>query len=86
MNTTVRKIGNSEGVILPKELLERLNIRSEFKGGLRVTDRATVEVVEMVLAGSVNKEIVAAINAQGIMLLSHMLQPHWAPRHLPGYL
>jgi acetylglutamate kinase len=46
-------------------LLERLNIRSEFKGGLRVTDQATVEVVEMVLAGSVNKEIVAAINAQG---------------------
>jgi acetylglutamate kinase len=46
-------------------LLERLNIRSEFKGGLRVTDRATVEVVEMVLAGSVNKEIVTAINAQG---------------------
>jgi acetylglutamate kinase len=48
-------------------LLERLNIRSKFKGGLRVTDRATVEVVEMVLAGSVNKEIVAAINAQGGM-------------------
>jgi acetylglutamate kinase len=46
-------------------LLERLNIRSEFKGGLRVTDRETVEVVEMVLAGSVNKEIVGAINAQG---------------------
>jgi acetylglutamate kinase len=46
-------------------LLERLNIRSEFKGGLRVTDRATVEVVEMVLAGSVNKEIVTAINNQG---------------------
>jgi acetylglutamate kinase len=46
-------------------LLDRLNIRSEFKGGLRVTDRETVEVVEMVLAGSVNKEIVTAINAQG---------------------
>jgi acetylglutamate kinase len=46
-------------------LLERLNIRSEFKGGLRVTDQATVEVVEMVLAGSVNKEIVTAINGQG---------------------
>ena len=46
-------------------LLERLNIRSEFKGGLRVTDRETVEVVEMVLAGSINKEIVAAIHAQG---------------------
>ena len=46
-------------------LLERLNIRSEFKGGLRVTDRETIQVVEMVLAGSVNKEIVTAINAQG---------------------
>jgi acetylglutamate kinase len=46
-------------------LLERLNIRSEFKGGLRVTDRATVDVVEMVLAGSINKEIVTAINSQG---------------------
>ena len=46
-------------------LLERLNIKSEFKGGLRVTDRETVEVVEMVLAGSVNKEIVTAINTQG---------------------
>jgi acetylglutamate kinase len=47
------------------KLLERLNIRSEFKGGLRVTDRETVDVVEMVLAGSVNKEIVSAINDQG---------------------
>ncbi|MGB2933329.1 MAG: acetylglutamate kinase [Methyloceanibacter sp.] len=46
-------------------LLDRLNIRSEFQGGLRVTDRETVDVVEMVLAGSVNKEIVSAINAQG---------------------
>ena len=46
-------------------LLERLNIKSEFKGGLRVTDRETIEVVEMVLAGSVNKEIVTAINSQG---------------------
>jgi acetylglutamate kinase len=47
------------------KLLERLNINSEFKGGLRVTDRETVDVVEMVLAGSVNKEIVSAINDQG---------------------
>ena len=46
-------------------LLDRLNIRSEFKSGLRVTDRETVEVVEMVRAGSVNKEIVTAINGQG---------------------
>jgi acetylglutamate kinase len=46
-------------------LLDRLKIKSEFKGGLRVTDRETVDVVEMVLAGSVNKEIVSAINDQG---------------------
>ncbi len=47
------------------EMLQRLGIKSEFRGGLRVTDKATVEVVEMVLAGSINKEIVMAINAEG---------------------
>ncbi len=47
------------------EMLERLNIESEFKDGLRVTDAQTVEVVEMVLAGSINKQIVASINAEG---------------------
>ena len=46
-------------------LLERLSIKTEFKDGFRVTDRETVDVVEMVLAGSVNKEIVSAINDQG---------------------
>ncbi|WP_319533308.1 acetylglutamate kinase [uncultured Cohaesibacter sp.] len=48
-----------------KEMLERLGIQSEFKGGLRVTDARTVEVVEMVLAGSINKQIVRNINAEG---------------------
>jgi len=47
------------------EMLERLQIRSEFVGGKRVTDAATVEIVEMVLSGRVNKRIVQAINAQG---------------------
>jgi acetylglutamate kinase len=47
------------------QMLARLGIKSEFKGGLRVTDRETVEIVEMVLAGSINKEIVALINAEG---------------------
>jgi acetylglutamate kinase len=47
------------------EMLDKLDIRSEFKAGLRVTDKRTVEVVEMVLAGSINKEIVMAINAAG---------------------
>lgn len=48
-----------------KSMLDKMGIESEFKGGLRVTDRATVEVVEMVLAGSLNKGIVADFNAQG---------------------
>lgn len=47
------------------KMLDRLGIQSEFKAGLRVTDQATVEVVEMILAGSINKNIVASINAEG---------------------
>lgn len=46
-------------------MLKRLDIRSDFIGGKRVTDKDTVEVVEMVLSGLVNKRIVQAINAQG---------------------
>ena len=46
-------------------LLDRLNISSHFVDGLRVTDKATMEVVEMVLGGKVNKEIVAGLNANG---------------------
>ncbi len=47
------------------ELLERLNIQSRFVNGMRVTDSETMDVVEMVLGGQVNKEIVSLINAQG---------------------
>lgn len=47
------------------ELLGKLGITSEFVNGKRVTDAATVEVVEMVLSGQVGKRIVQAINAQG---------------------
>src|SRR4029079_15327611 len=47
------------------QMLARLGIKSEVKGGLRVTDRETVEIVEMVLAGSINKELVSLINAEG---------------------
>ncbi|HVC54841.1 MAG TPA: acetylglutamate kinase [Stellaceae bacterium] len=46
-------------------LLQRLGIESTFVNGLRVTDRETMEVVEMVLAGTVNKQLVAAINHAG---------------------
>lgn len=46
-------------------MLDKLQITSEFKNGKRVTDAATMEVVEMVLAGLVNKRIVQAINRQG---------------------
>ncbi len=46
-------------------MLERLKIQSSFIDGLRVTDSATVEIVEMVLSGSINKQIVSAINRAG---------------------
>ncbi|MFZ4808579.1 MAG: acetylglutamate kinase [Hyphomicrobiaceae bacterium] len=46
-------------------MLKKLEIKSEFVQGLRVTDKPTVEVVEMVLAGAINKDIVTAINRQG---------------------
>ncbi len=46
-------------------MLDKMGIESRFEGGLRVTDQRTVEIVEMVLAGSINKEIVALINAEG---------------------
>jgi acetylglutamate kinase len=46
-------------------MLERLNIKSSFADGLRITDAATVEVVEMVLAGSINKQVVLAIHQAG---------------------
>ncbi len=46
-------------------MLDRLKVKSEFIDGLRVTDAATVEIVEMVLSGSINKSIVAAINRAG---------------------
>ena len=46
-------------------MLDRLKIHSEFVDGLRVTDQAAVEIVEMVLSGSINKQIVTAINQMG---------------------
>ena len=46
-------------------LLDRIGKKSEFVDGLRVTDRETMDVVEMVLGGLVNKEIVSSINSQG---------------------
>ena len=46
-------------------MLKRLQLKSEFVNGLRVTDKPTVEVVEMVLAGLINKDIVTAINRVG---------------------
>jgi acetylglutamate kinase len=47
------------------DMLKRLGIKSEFAAGLRITDKPTMEVVEMVLAGAINKEIVGYINAAG---------------------
>ena len=46
-------------------MLKRAGVQSQFAGGLRITDAATLEIVEMVLAGSINKQIVGYINAAG---------------------
>lgn len=46
-------------------MLDRLEIKSSFADGLRITDRQTVEVVEMVLAGSINKNVVSALHQAG---------------------
>ncbi|WP_375382751.1 acetylglutamate kinase [uncultured Sphingomonas sp.] len=46
-------------------MLKRLGVESTFVGGLRVTDKETAEIAEMVLAGSINKEIVAWIGQAG---------------------
>ncbi len=46
-------------------MLAKLGIKSEFQAGLRVTDQATIDIVEMVLAGSINKQIVSYISAEG---------------------
>ena len=47
------------------DMLKRLKIESSFVNGLRVTDAATISVVEMVLAGAINKSLVAAVNMAG---------------------
>jgi acetylglutamate kinase len=51
------------------QMLERLKIKSTFIDGLRVTDAATVEIVEMVLSGAINKQIVSAIGDAGGMAI-----------------
>lgn len=48
------------------KMLDRLDIESEFKDGLRVTSNETMEVVEMVLSGKLNKKIVTDLNLQGV--------------------
>ncbi len=47
------------------EMLDRLKVKSEFVEGLRVTDEESISVVEMVLSGNINKQIVSAINGAG---------------------
>jgi acetylglutamate kinase len=46
-------------------MLKKAGVQSQFAGGLRITDAATLEIVEMVLAGSINKQIVGWIGAEG---------------------
>ncbi len=48
-----------------KKVLDRLGVKTNFVNGLRVTDKETMDIVEMVLSGSINKEIVMEINKEG---------------------
>ena len=48
-----------------KKMLDRLKVKSDFVNGLRITDKETMEIVEMVLSGSINKELVMEINKEG---------------------
>ena len=48
-----------------KDMLDKLGVESNFINGLRVTDKKTMKIVEMVLSGSINKEIVMEINKEG---------------------
>ena len=66
----MRQVGGNPVVVhgggpMINDMLGRLNIKSDFKNGKRVTDAATMEVVEMVLSGLVNSRIVQAISEQG---------------------
>ncbi|MEM6940627.1 MAG: acetylglutamate kinase [Pseudomonadota bacterium] len=68
--TLMRQVGVNPVIVhgggpMINQMLDRLNIQSAFVGGKRVTDPATMEVVEMVLSGSVNARIVQSISAQG---------------------
>ncbi|MEM9968703.1 MAG: acetylglutamate kinase [Pseudomonadota bacterium] len=68
--TLMRQVGVNPVIVhgggpMINDMLDRLNIQSDFVNGRRVTDAATMEVVEMVLGGMVNARIVHAITAQG---------------------
>lgn len=61
-------------------MLKRLAIKSTFVDGLRVTDEAMVEVVEMVLAGTVNKEVAGLINSAGALAVGICGKDGWLIR------
>src|SRR6202021_1948517 len=63
--TPINPVGVPGGGPQIATMLKRLGIRSEFAAGLRITDAATIEIVEMVLAGSINKQLVGYINEAG---------------------
>ncbi len=52
-----------------KEMLDKLGVKTDFINGLRVTDKETINIVEMILSGSINKEIVMEINKEGGMAI-----------------
>ena len=59
-----------------ENMLNKLNIKTNFIDGLRVTDKDTVNVVEMVLSGAINKSIVAAIMSAGAKAVGTVSYTH----------
>ena len=67
------------------EMLKKVGVESHFAGGLRVTDDATMEIVQQVLAGKVNKDLVAKLRGRGVGLCGIcLLYTSPSPRDISG--
>ena len=58
-------------------MLDRLKVKSSFINGLRITDQETMSIVEMVLSGSINKELVGGINKEVHKRLAYRVKMHF---------
>src|SRR3974377_554373 len=63
--TAINPVGVHGGGPQIEAMLKKVGVQSQYAGGLRITDEKTLEIVEMVLAGSINKQMVGYINEAG---------------------